>query len=134
MAACRELHKMLDAVSRFPKGSAPKLREGEREYTIEEDKDGIKYICYTDPASRVPTKSIRYGYVTAFTYLYCKEESGKVVEQDVRARVKLQPYCGTLSYSEIPNFYKYCLGMTGTLDCEQTLFCQDTLSSSSEHF
>jgi hypothetical protein len=37
--------------------------------------------------------------------------------QDVRAHVKLQPICGTLSYSTILNSYKYCLGMTGTLEC-----------------
>ena len=35
----------------------------------------------------------------------------------VRAHVKLQPICGTLSYSQIPTFYDYCLGMTGTLEC-----------------
>ena len=37
--------------------------------------------------------------------------------QDVRAHVKLQPICGTLSYSTILNSYKYRLGMTGTLEC-----------------
>jgi hypothetical protein len=37
--------------------------------------------------------------------------------QDVKAHVKLQPCCGTLSYSKIPTYYNFCLGMTGTLEC-----------------
>jgi hypothetical protein len=109
----REMDKMLDAVQRFPKGGAPKLRGGEQEYTIQAHK---KRICYIDPASGVPCPSISYGYVTSFTYLQC-EEHGRLTMEAVRAHVKLQPVCGTFSYSQIPTFYDYCLGMTGTLGC-----------------
>jgi hypothetical protein len=58
----RELSKMLEAVERFPKSCAPKLRGGENEYKIlREEKQ--KPICYIDPASGVPCDSITYGYV-----------------------------------------------------------------------
>ena len=55
-------------------------------------------------------------YVTAFTYLHLLDQ-GSLTMQDVKAHVKLQPCCGTLSYSKIPTYYTYCLGMTGTLEC-----------------
>jgi hypothetical protein len=59
----RELLKMLEAVKRFPKGFAPKLRGGENEYKILREEKRKKPICYTDPASGVPCDSITYGYV-----------------------------------------------------------------------
>jgi hypothetical protein len=134
----RELIKMLDAALRFPKGGAPKLRGGEKDYTIQAKQ---QRICYIDPASGVPCDSITYGYtlrhsyspylpytsvytevhvevslgfahiglanfgaqsryVTAFTYLHC-EEHGRLNMDAVRAHVKLQPICGTLSYSQV---------------------------------
>ena len=108
----REILKMLDAALRFPQGSAPKLRGGEQDFSIQ----ARKRICYIDPSSGVPCLSISYGYVTAFTYFHC-EEQGSVSMEAVKANVRLQPICGTLSYSQIPTFYQYCLGMTGTLEC-----------------
>ena len=108
----REIFKMLDAALRFPQGSAPKLRGGEQDFSIQ----ARKRICYIDPSSGVPCPSISYGYVTAFTYFHC-EEQGSVSMEAVKANVRLQPICGTLSYSQIPTFYQYCLGMTGTLEC-----------------
>jgi hypothetical protein len=59
----RELLKMLEAVKRFPKGCAPKLRGGENEYKILREEKRKKPICYIDPASGVPCDSITYGYV-----------------------------------------------------------------------
>lgn len=106
-----QLAKMLDAAMRFPRHGKPKLRGGEQHYIVEDS-----VICYIDPVSGVPCPSISYGYVTVFTYLYC-EEQGKLESGRAMEHVKLQPICGTLSYSQIPTFYDYCLGMTGTLDC-----------------
>ena len=117
---------MFDAVKCFPKGNAPKLSAGEQAYEVVEvegSECGQKIVRYVDPVSHEPDSSISYGYVTAFTY--CQEMAQpsrtarkRLSEDDLRANVKLQPLCGTFSYSEIPNFYQHCLGMTGTLDCE----------------
>jgi len=109
----RELNKMLDAVQRFARDSV-ELRGNDKYYQMKD-----KHICYVDPVSGVPVDSISYGYVTAFTYfLENKLDPTKLTNEDLRARVKLQPDCGTLSYSLIPTFYTYRLGMSGTLDCE----------------
>lgn len=113
---------MYEAVQCFPQGCAPKLSAGAQDYDIVDvqgSKCGQKIVRYVDPVSRDPDPSISYGYVTAFTYMHCQEMGVKSLsEADVRANVKLQPMCGTFSYSEIPSFYQNCLGMTGTLDCE----------------
>ena len=66
--------------------------------------------------SKLTFASVSCRYVTAFTYFHYVEK-GDLTMQDVRAHVKLQPICGTLSYSTILNSYKYRLGMTGTLEC-----------------
>jgi hypothetical protein len=108
---------MFDAVQCFPKGSAPRLSAGAQDYEVVEGPEHGKIVRYVDPSSREPVHSLSYGYVTAFTYMHC-QEIGKLSEVDVRENVKLQPSCGTFSYSEIPSFYQCCLGMTGTLDCE----------------
>jgi hypothetical protein len=66
--------------------------------------------------SQLTFASVSCRYVTAFTYLHCSDQ-GDLIKKDVRAHVKLQPICGTLSYSTILNYYTHCLGMTGTLEC-----------------
>ena len=108
---------MFDAVQCFPRGSAPRLSAGAQDYEVVEGPEHGKIVRYVDPSSREPVHSLSYGYVTAFTYMHC-QEIGKLSEVDVRENVKLQPSCGTFSYSEIPSFYQCCLGMTGTLDCK----------------
>ena len=108
---------MFDAVQCFPKGSALRLSAGMQDYEVVEGPEGGKIVRYVDPISREPVHSLSYGYVTAFTYMH-GQENVMLSEVDVRKNVKLQPSCGTFSYSEIPSFYQCCLGMTGTLDCE----------------
>ena len=117
---------MFDAVSCFPKDGEPKLSAGEKNYEVvdvEGSECGQKIVRYVDPVSHEPDPSISYGYVTAFTYCQELEQPSRTArkrlsEDDLLANVKLQHLCGTFSYSEIPNFYQHCLGMTGTLDCE----------------
>lgn len=121
----------MDAVRCFPKGSAPKLSADKQDYKVvqvAESEGGKKIVRYVDPASHEPDPSISYGYVTAFTYTHC-QDMGLLSECDVEANVKLQPSCGTFSYSEIPKFYQYCLGMTGTLDCECAINFSNITSS-----
>lgn len=114
---------MLEALRSFPKGSVPQLTDDMQNYEVVEEviakrKTGRKIVRYVDPVSHEPDESISYGYFTAFTYFDCRDRRGRLKEEDVQARVKLQPSCGILSYSVIPQFYQYCLGMTGTLRCE----------------
>ena len=105
----------------FPEGREPKLNAAMQHYEVVdvEDSEGghKKIVQYVDPVSHEPDPSISYGYLTSFTYMD-RLDMGKLSERDVEESVKLQPSCGTFSYSEIPKFYSYCLGMTGTLDCE----------------
>ena len=127
---------MFDAVSCFPKDGEPKLSAGEKNYEVvdvEGSECGQKIVRYVDPVSHEPDPSISYGYVTAFTYCQELEQPSRTArkrlsEDDLLANVKLQPLCGTFSYSEIPNFYQHCLGMTGTLDCECSSACVCTQS------
>ena len=113
---------MFDAVQCFPQpieSSPPKLSAAQKDYKIsvaDPSTFGNKTVLYVDPVNNEPDPSISYSYVTAFTYMYC-EEKGELSKEDVKANVKLQPLCGTFSYSEIPKFYEQVLGMTGTLDC-----------------
>jgi len=123
----RELGMMFEASKRFPLGKLHmdpdnRLRGREKEYTLVPSTDGSKEsrICYINPASGVPDQTITYGYVTAFTYLHEKQHN-RITDEVVRKYVKLQPVCGTLSYSKIPELYDHCLGITGTLDCKLML-------------
>jgi len=124
---------MFEAVQCFQSGSAPKLSASKQHYEVVEGE-----VHYVDPISRVPDSSISYGYTTAFTYFHCRE-LGKLAWKDVRAHVKIQPVCATLSYSEIPKFYQCCLGMTGTLDCECIVYplthytCKHKYAQASAH-
>ena len=114
---------MFAAMQCFPEDSAPKLSDSKQDYEVVDElvqkkKTGRRIIRYVDPITCEPDESISYGYTTSFTYFHCKDKLGSLKEEDVRAQVKLQPSCGTLSYSEIPTFYQYCLGMSGTLRCK----------------
>ena len=113
-----ELYRILDSVAQFPADMNPRFKPGEDAYTLDAARSSI---VYTDPRTRVPTPSISYGYVTAFTYLYeCdrgKLDPAKLLERGQSSKIGVLPVCGALSYSEIPRLYAFALGMTGTLDC-----------------
>jgi len=114
-----ELYRILDSVSQFPAGRAPRFRSGEDAYTLDAARGTI---VYTDPRTHVPTEKLSYGYVTAFTYFY-ECDRGKFPPATFReagqssSKIGVLPVCGALSYSEIPRLYAFALGMTGTLDC-----------------
>ena len=119
---CRELLEIFDVVQRFPKGSVPKLSpdaqvgKGCEVVDVHGSTSGEKILRYVDPVSHNPDPNISYRYVTAFTYMHC-QEMGRLSEDDVRANVKLQLLCGTLSYSQIPRFYQHCLAFV----CAQSI-------------
>jgi len=116
-----ELDSILDDVSQFPvDGRAPHFYGGKGQYAFDVHSGSI---VYTHPTTRVPTASLFYGYVTSFTYFYeCdrrKLDPAKLLESGTWASssVGVMMACGALAYSEIPRYYAFALGMTGTLDC-----------------
>ena len=118
-----ELGRILDAVSRFPVKGESRLTAQEKDYQIRPD----GRIYYTDPATGGPSLKASFGYVTAFTYHY-EIDRGQIDPKILLDKsdseglqcstiMGMEPVCGVLSYSQIPEYYDFSLGMTGTLDC-----------------
>ena len=75
-------------------------------------------IGYVDPVTCVPSFTMVYPYITAFTYLFCVDRGSHDIRvDDIVHHLALQPLCGGVLYSAIPRLYKYTFGMSGTLDC-----------------
>ena len=104
---------MFRCVRRFARSGPPDLRGGEKHFVIDSKN---QCIGYQDPVSGVPDFTASYSYYTAFTYFYACSLN-QLREDDIRDKIKLRPLCGSILYSEIPMFYTFTLGMSGTLNC-----------------
>lgn len=60
------------------------------------------------------TFNISYRYKTIFAY-FCEQGKGQITSGTLKKRANLLIDCGTFSYAEIPNQFKYIFGVTGTL-------------------
>ncbi|EKX34462.1 hypothetical protein GUITHDRAFT_119385 [Guillardia theta CCMP2712] len=105
--------KLLQAVLLFPMGHELRLA-GYPDYVVDKTCNKLGYI---DPVSGVPNLLVSLGYVTTLTYLYCCDVSLQFRLEQIKDKLHISPVCGELLYSQIPNGYAFCLGMTGTLDC-----------------
>uniref|UniRef100_A0A6B2KWF2 Uncharacterized protein n=1 Tax=Arcella intermedia TaxID=1963864 RepID=A0A6B2KWF2_9EUKA len=59
--------------------------------------------------------SIRYGYKTAFAYLY-ETEKNTISSSTCKENLNIYINCGSFSYAELPKNFTNILGVTGTLE------------------
>ena len=106
-----EIKRMLQDLKTFTRTSNPEIRNINPSAVILMKTQEIGYV---DSVTGLPTTNLRYGYETAFCYFLLVEQN--IFGHAAKANQRISIPCGRFLFSEIPKNYKYCLGMTGTLD------------------
>jgi len=81
-------------------------------YRVEDDT--VKYL-----EGETYVGNIMHGYQTVWTY-YHEYEQGKITAAGLVAKTGLILNCGLFSYAEIPSYFKFIAGVTGTLQTLST--------------
>ena len=58
--------------------------------------------------------NVFYGYKTLFAY-YDENAKGGITNESLQENKSIKLKCGTFSYAEVPNMFRFIMGVTGTL-------------------
>ena len=102
-----EIEGMIRALRKFPDDMI------HHECEIQDDQIG-----YIDEAGNLQFSI--YSYPTTFAYLYYQKQGRICSDTHLKEHLSITISCGSILYSELPNFFQWKIGLTATLEglCE----------------